>query len=59
VSGIISGLRANVVEVQHSRAFTEKFGDTTLLLTLETRGLEHVEEILGALRERGYRVDQV
>ncbi|HET8723024.1 MAG TPA: threonine ammonia-lyase [Anaeromyxobacteraceae bacterium] len=59
VSGIISGLRANVIEVQHSRAFTEKFGDTTLLLTLETRGPEHVDEILGALRGQGYRVDRV
>lgn len=59
VSGIISGLRANVIEVQHSRAFTERFGDTTLLLTLETRGPEHVDEILGALRGQGYRVDRV
>jgi len=59
VSGIISGLRANVIEVHHSRAFSEKFGDTTLLLTLETRGPEHVEEILGALRELGYQVDRV
>jgi len=59
VSGIISGLRANVVEVHHSRAFSERFGDTTLLLTLETRGPEHVEEILGGLRERGYRVELV
>ena len=59
VSGIISGLRANVIEVHHSRAFSERFGDTTLLLTLETRGPEHVEEILGALRERGYRVERV
>jgi threonine dehydratase len=59
VSGIISGLRANVIEVHHSRAFSEKFGDTTLLLTLETRGPEHVEEILGALREQGYRVELV
>ena len=59
VSGIISGLRANVIEVHHSRAFSEKFGDTTLLLTLETRGPEHVEEILGGLRERGYQVDRV
>ena len=57
VSGIISGLRANVIEVHHSRAFSEKFGDTTLLLTLETRGPEHVEEILGGLREHGYRVE--
>jgi threonine dehydratase len=59
VSGIISGLRANVIEVHHSRAFSEKFGDTTLLLTLETRGPEHVEEILGGLREQGYRVELV
>jgi threonine dehydratase len=59
VSGIISGLRANVIEVHHSRAFSEKFGDTTLLLTLETRGPEHVEEILGALRGLGYQVDRV
>ncbi len=59
VSGIISGLRANVIEVHHSRAFSERFGDTTLLLTLETRGPEHVEEILGALREHGYRVELV
>lgn len=59
VSGIISGLRANVIEVHHSRAFSEKFGDTALLLTLETRGLDHVEEILGALRAAGYQVERV
>ena len=59
VSGIISGLRANVIEVHHSRAFSERFGDTTLLLTLETRGPEHVEEILGGLREQGYQVERV
>jgi threonine dehydratase len=59
VSGIISGLRANVIEVHHSRAFSERFGDTTLLLTLETRGPDHVEEILGGLRDQGYRVELV
>jgi threonine dehydratase len=59
VSGIISGLRANVIEVHHSRAFSERFGDTTLLLTLETRGPEHVDEILGGLREQGYQVERV
>ncbi|HVP67640.1 MAG TPA: threonine ammonia-lyase [Anaeromyxobacteraceae bacterium] len=59
VSGVISHHKANVIEVHHSRAFTERLGDTTLLLTLETRGPEHVEEILRALRERGYQVDRV
>jgi threonine dehydratase len=57
VSAVIATHRANVIEVHHTRAFSDRFGDTTLQLTLETRGPEHAEEILRALRERGYRVD--
>ncbi len=57
VSAVIANHKANVIEVHHTRAFSDRFGDTTLQLTLETRGPEHVEEILRALRERGYRVD--
>jgi threonine dehydratase len=56
-SGIIAGARANVIEVHHTRAFASKFGGTTLQLTLETRGPEHVEEILAALRQHGYTVE--
>jgi len=59
VSSIIANQRANVIEVHHTRAFATRFGDTTLQLTLETRGPEHVEEILRALRERGYQVQQL
>jgi threonine dehydratase len=59
VSAIIAHHRANVIEVHHTRAFASRFGDTTLQLTLETRGPEHVEEILRALRERGYHVQQL
>lgn len=59
VSSVIAHHKANVIEVHHSRAFSERFGDTTLLLTLETRGPEHIEEILRALRERGYPVERV
>jgi threonine dehydratase len=59
VSSIIANHRANVIEVHHTRAFAYRFGDTTLQLTLETRGPEHVEEILRALRERGYQVQQM
>jgi threonine dehydratase len=59
VSAIIANCRANVIEVHHTRAFAYRFGDTTLQLTLETRGLEHVAEILHALRERGYQVEQM
>ena len=59
VSAIVANHRANVIEVHHARAFASRFGDTTLQLTLETRGPEHVEEILKALRERGYQVQQL
>jgi len=59
VSNVIASNRANVVEVHHTRAFTNRFGDATLQLTLETRGPDHVEEILRALRERGYQVEKI
>jgi threonine dehydratase len=59
VSTIISGARANVIEVHHTRAFASRFGNTTLQLTLETRGTDHVEEILAALRAQGYTVEQL
>ncbi len=59
VSAIVAQHRANVIEVHHSRAFATRFGDTTLQLTLEARGPEHVQEILQALRERGYQVEQM
>jgi threonine dehydratase len=59
VSNVVATHRANVIEVHHTRAFSHRFGDTTLQLTLETRGPDHVEEILRALRERGYQVERV
>jgi threonine dehydratase len=58
VSQVVASLRANVIEVHHSRAFSDRFGDTVLQLVLETRGPDHVEEILRALRERGYQVQR-
>ena len=59
VSAAVASHRANVIEVHHTRAFSHRFGDTTLQLTLETRGHDHVDEILRALRERGYQVERV
>ena len=59
VSSIVAQHRANVIEVHHTRAFATRFGDTTLQLTLEARGPEHVQELLQALRERGYQVQQL
>jgi threonine dehydratase len=59
VSAIVANAKANVIEVHHTRAFAYRFGDTTLQLTLEARGPDHVEEILRALRERGYQVQRM
>jgi len=59
VSSVVASHQANVIEVHHSRAFSNRFGDTTLQLTLETRGPAHVDEILRALRERGYQVERL
>ncbi len=44
VSTVVANHRANVIEVHHTRAFSDRFGDTSLQLTLETRGPEHGEE---------------
>ncbi|HZZ85451.1 MAG TPA: threonine ammonia-lyase [Anaeromyxobacteraceae bacterium] len=57
VSSIIATHKANVIEVHHTRAFTHRFGDTRLQLTLETRGPDHAEEVMRGLRERGYHVE--
>jgi threonine dehydratase len=59
VSAVVATHRANVIEVHHGRAFSHRFGDTTLQLTLETRGPDHIEDILRALRERGYQVERI
>ena len=59
VSAVVATHRANVIEAHHGRAFSHRFGDTTLQLTLETRGPDHIEDILRALRERGYQVERI
>ncbi len=57
VLGTVARLRANVLEVQHNRAFLRgPIGDTELELTLETRGPAHVEQLIAALRAEGYEV---
>ncbi len=59
VTQVVANQKANVLEVHHSRAFSDRFGDAVLQLTLECRGPDHVEELLRALRERGYSVRRV
>ena len=55
VSGLIGGSGGNIVEVHHQRAFSTRPLQTAMVdFILQTRGLDHLKEILAALRGAGY-----
>ncbi|SEB54266.1 threonine dehydratase [Nocardioides exalbidus] len=54
----VSQTGANVLEVAHERISpTLTLNEVEVRIQLETRGEPHAEQVLGRLRERGYRVD--
>lgn len=56
-ASIVAGKNANVVEVIHTRHATElPISDVELELHIETRGPEHGQEVVHALRDAGYEV---
>ncbi|NLA66095.1 MAG: pyridoxal-phosphate dependent enzyme, partial [Leucobacter sp.] len=56
-ASIVAGMNANVIEVLHTRHATElPISDVELELHIETRGVEHGEEVVKALRDAGYEV---
>ncbi|MCU1259146.1 MAG: threonine dehydratase [Bryobacterales bacterium] len=57
---IIASQRANIVQMTHDRAyFGVHLGDTLVDITLETRGREHVVELIAAMRAAGYTEERV
>lgn len=57
VTSVIAACRANVLEVHHERAFAAgPVGTTAVRLTLETRGRDHVEEVIERLDGEGFAV---
>jgi threonine dehydratase len=60
VSGIIGRMRANIMETHHERAFSNSpIGMANVVLTLETRGPDHIQEIIQALSKGGYPVKEL
>ncbi len=60
VSRFIAQQSANVLEVYHNRSFMNAaMGKTFLDITLETRGSEHVKQIMHFLENEGYAVQQI
>jgi threonine dehydratase len=57
---LIAKYRANIVDTLYNRAYYGvNLGDTTIDITMETRGREQVEELLAAMTAEGYRYSQV
>ncbi len=57
---VISEARANIYAIRHDRTSREiGMSDAEVELDLETRGPEHVEELLAALRGAGYEVERL
>lgn len=55
---LVARMGANVLDIHHRRGFADiSVGDVEIVLQLETRGRDHVEEIIQALEERGLRVE--
>ncbi|MEO3775272.1 threonine ammonia-lyase [Micromonospora sp. B11E3] len=49
--------RANVVDVEHQRAHPHlRLGEVEVALSVETRGVEHSDALIGSLRASGYQV---
>ena len=57
---IIADLRANIVETQYDRTYYGvNLGDTAIDLSMETRGPEHIRQILDALTAAEYKHERI
>jgi threonine dehydratase len=60
LTGVLTEHRANIVQTVYDRAYHGvNLGETAIELTLETRGPEHVDELIAALGASGYDYQRV
>ena len=60
LTGILAELRANIVETAYDRTHHGvQLGQTAIDITLETRGPDHIAELLAVLASAGYAHDRV
>ena len=60
LTGILAEHRANIVETAYDRAYHGvNLGDTAIDITMETRGPEHIAELLRALVASGYPHERI
>ncbi len=55
----VAKLGANVLDIGHRRSYADiSVGDVEIVMHLETRGREHVQDVVRALEARGHRVEE-
>jgi threonine dehydratase len=60
LTGILAQHRANIVETSYDRAYYGvNLGDTAIDITMETKGPDHIAELLAALDVAGYANERV
>ena len=60
LTGILAEHRANIVETAYDRAYHGvNLGDTAIDITMETRGPDHIAELLAALVANGYAHERI
>ena len=60
LTGILADHRANIVETAYDRAYHGvNLGDTAIDITMETRGPDHIAELLAALVGSGYTHERI
>ncbi len=60
LTGILAQHRANIVETSYDRAYHNvNLGDTAIDITMETRGPDHIAEMISALGANGYTHERI
>ncbi|MBV8476984.1 MAG: pyridoxal-phosphate dependent enzyme, partial [Acidobacteria bacterium] len=60
LTGILAQHRANIVETSYDRAYYGvNLGETAIDITMETKGVDHIAELLAALDLSGYASERV
>jgi threonine dehydratase len=58
LTDLVAEMGANVLDIHHRRGFADiSVGDVEIVLQIETRGRDHVAEIIRALESKGVRVE--
>lgn len=56
----LKSANANIVKIDYDRFSTKlDYGDAMISITLETKGLEHQEELRKILKEKGYKFSEI